>query len=177
LDAPVFVGNGGTLAGSGTTGLLTIATGGSLAIGTSPGRIAAARLDLAFGAALAFDIAGTSAGTGYDQLQLAGGVMLSGNVTLGLTLGFNPADNEDVFTLILNGAGPIAGGRFVHLGDVLDNNERFTVTTGGFSQEFEIRYDGGDGNDLELLAVPEPAAGALLLGGLAIAALRRRRAA
>src|SRR5687767_15596673 len=53
----------------------------------------------------------SAAGTSYDQVEVTGAVALGGNVTLQLSLGFNPVDHMDAFTLILNGVGPLNDGR------------------------------------------------------------------
>jgi hypothetical protein len=95
-----------------------------------------------------------------------------------ISLGFNPQDNVDAFTIILNdGVDGIAGaGRFTFGGNPLPEGSQFFVA-GTFSQLFSISYAGGDGNDVVLRAIPEPGSAALLLGGLALLAGRRRRRA
>ena len=68
---------------------------------------------------------------------------------------------------------PFAG-RFNFGGNSLDEGEEFEVTSGGFYRAFTISYAADSGNDVTLLAVPEPGSAALLmLGGVAL--LRRRR--
>jgi fibronectin-binding autotransporter adhesin len=54
------------------------------------------------------------------------------------------------------------------------------LADGGFfnagANVFQASYSGGDGNDLTLVAVPEPSAGVILLGGIAMMlGVRRRR--
>jgi hypothetical protein len=49
------------------------------------------------------------------------------------------------------------------------------AANGPWAQLFEIRYNGNDGNDVVLLAVPEPSSVLLMLGGLGVLARRRRR--
>jgi len=83
---------------------------------------------------------GTTAGTGYDQLNVTGSVNL-GSATLGGTLGFSPP-NGTSFTIINNDGGDAVIGTFAGL------PEGSTVVLGG--QGFKVSYVGGTGNDVVL---------------------------
>jgi fibronectin-binding autotransporter adhesin len=175
ITGSVVVQSGARLSGDGAVGALTVESGGQLMPGSGIGILSAGSTALQAGSTFAAEITGPTPGTGYDQLNVLGTVSLSGSVTLDLQLGFQPS-LFDAFTLILNdGNEPITGiGRFVYAGNVLEDRELFTASSGGFEQQFEVRYDGNDGNDLLLVAVPEPGSALLLLGGLGLVTRRRR---
>jgi hypothetical protein len=169
---------------SATTGLVgslaTIAGGRIDAGGSAPGLLRFAQgLEFA-GGEFGLTLNGTAPGTGYDQLSITGGVTLSGDTPLVLTLGYNPADNVDRFTIVSNedaGSFITGGGSFTYGGVMLGEGDTFLVT-GPISQKFSISYVGGDGNDVVLSAVttvPEPASAALLFGGMAMVVRKRRR--
>jgi fibronectin-binding autotransporter adhesin len=161
-----FGGVGGTLAGSGTTGAVTVNVGGTLSPGNSPGILnVQGNLSLAMGATYLVDLNGNAVGTGYDQTNVTGSLAL-GNATLSLALGFSPA-NGSQFVIINNDGTDPASGTFNNLG------EGSTINAGG--QTFVISYAGGDGNDVVLTAVPEPATWALLLSASAVFAVSRKR--
>lgn len=173
-----LTGGTGTTAGL-ITGILNAGTGSTI----SPGAALRGTLSISNGlsvstsAHLAFDLAGATAGTGYDQLVVSSGnISLAGDLT-GSTLSFTPGPT-DVFYLILNnGVGTTTG----TLGGVPEGG---SLTIGG--QQFQISYTSdfggagfaaGTGNDVALMAVPEPGSAAALLAGLGLLlGLRRRRA-
>jgi autotransporter-associated beta strand protein len=175
INGPVTVQSGASLIGHGGVGALTVAGGGRVNPGDDLGTLVAGDTAFQTGSVLGFDLRGTIAGTSCDQLSVLGTLTLNGSVQLELTLGFQPA-MADTFTLILNDNAEaiIGGGRFVYGGNVLENGEIFAAASGPFAQLFEIRYDGTDGNDVVLNAVPEPAVGVFLLAGLAVCTRRRR---
>lgn len=110
-----------------------------------------------------------------DQVVASGSVSLTSNTPLTLSLGYNPADNVDSF-VVLNktNAGPIstAGGLFTVGGIPLSEGAFFVVS----GQQFAISYQGGDGNDVVLSAVPEPGSIAGLIAGFGmLLGLRRSR--
>jgi hypothetical protein len=163
------VSNSGTLGGSGTVGSIVVQTGGTLAPGNSPGILNTGTLDLQSGSTFAIEINGITPGADYDQLNVTGSVTLAG--LLNVSLGFTPT-NGDLFFILLNDSNDLVNGTFSGLAD----SSEFTVG----DQEFRISYFGNSqtssftgGNDVVLMAIPEPRAA--LLGGLGLLVLLRRR--
>jgi fibronectin-binding autotransporter adhesin len=163
---------GGTLGGIGTVGALMVENGGTLAPGNSPGILSAGNTSLLAGSALEIEINGATVGSGYDQLNVTGTISLAG--LLNITMGYPPLENSLFFILANEGIDEISG----TFSNAPTNGE--TYSFGG--QAFQISYFGDSvgntfdgGNDVVLMAIPEPAA-ATLLGGLgALGLLRRRR--
>ena len=140
-----FAVSGGTLRGTGSIGNLTGTGTGTVSPGTSPGTIGTSSLSLASGNTLAIGIAGTTAGTGYDQLVVAdGGTVSLGNTTLGLTASFAPTA-DTVLTIIDNQGSQPVSGTFAGLAE----GAIVTVDT----QDYRISYVGGTGNDVTLTAL------------------------
>jgi len=137
---------GATLDGTGTTGAVTVASGGTLAPGHSPGTLTTAGLTLSSGATLNEEIDGATAGTQYDQLVVTGGGVDLAGATLAASGSIT--SSEAKLTIIDNrGASPITG-TFAGL------PEGSTVTVNGV--DFRISYVGGDGNDVTLSREPVP---------------------
>ncbi|MDY3563725.1 autotransporter-associated beta strand repeat-containing protein [Gemmata sp. JC673] len=141
------VASGATVGGSGALPATTVAAGGTLAPGNAPGAVSTGALAFATGSTYAVELNGTTAGTQYEQLNVAGTVNLAG-ATLATTLGFTPAGG-DTFVLISNDSSDAVIGTFAGL------SEGGTFLLGGTT--FRISYAGGDGNDVTLTAVPLPA--------------------
>ena len=159
---------GASLGGSGSVGALTIDAGGTLAPGNSPGILNTGNYNQA--GTLSLELNGTTAGTGYDQVNVAGSVTLSG--ILAATVGYTPVNGQLLFILLNDGVDAITG-TFSGLA------QGATVTFDGY--DWQISYTANStgntftgGNDVALMAVPEPNVAALF-GGLGIVALLRRR--
>lgn len=168
------VNTGGTLRGTGTTGTVTVKSGGTLAPGNSPGVLNAGNTILESGSTLSIEINGATLGTGYDQLNVIGSASLAGLLTI--TMGnFTPTDGS-LFFILANNLSDAITGTFSNA-SVNEN----TYNLGG--QDFQISYFGNHtgsgagtftgGNDVVLMAIPEPTSA--LLGGLGLLALLRRR--
>lgn len=172
--------NGGTLKGTGTAGNLTV-NSGTLAPGNSPGILNTGNVDFN-GGIFAIEIGGNQTGNGldkYDQLNVTGTVSLNAPIELTLDFaGYDPVDGVDSFVIVNNDgtdAVTLAGSRMFYGVTELNEGTTFVATSGTFSQEFRVTYAGGSGNDIVLVAIPEPTAAAGMLVGLAaLAGLRRR---
>jgi autotransporter-associated beta strand protein len=146
------VASGATISGSGTVGALTVSTGGFINPGNSPGTLDVDGDYSQLGLYTA-EINGLTAGTQHDQINVSGTVNITGGSLATMFTG--------TFSGLAQGA---------------------TVTSyGGFDWQISYIADSTGnsftgGNDIALMAIPEPSAA--LLGGLGImlALLRRRRA-
>jgi hypothetical protein len=139
----VTVNEAATLQGDGTVaGALVVNAGGTVAPGLSPGILATGSVSFSPGSTFSVELNGTAAGTEHDQLAVTGAVDLGG-ATLVTTLGYTPA----------------AGDRLVILAN--DDTDRITGIFNGLPEgaaldvdgrPFRISYQGGDGNDVVLIA-------------------------
>ena len=164
--------SGATLGGSGTVGALTVLDGGTVAPGNSPGILSTG--DYTQAGTLSLQLDGTLAGDEYDQVNVGGTVNLSGLLTA--TVGYTPLNGQLLFILTNDGTDAI-NGTFSGIAD-LD-----TIDLGGYQWRisYAANYAGSNtgtftgGNDIALMAIPEPSA--LVLLGLSTFCLvsRRRR--
>ncbi len=179
-DTAVTVASGAFLGGSGTVGtsavLNTLTVNGTLAPGNSPG-ILTVNDNLDLNGTLSMELQGTTAGSGYDRLVVNGTVDITGSSLSALFNTFTPV-NGDLLFILLN-----------------DDTDAITGTFSGFAQNATVINYGGldwkisynadftantftstaNGNDIALMAIPEPSAA--LLGGLGMLCLLRRRRA
>lgn len=168
----VAVNSGGQLTGSAIIDR-QLRVFGTLAPGLDIGTMTTGDLTLNGTATLALAFASA---TDYDSLKVLGTATLSGSVNLALDLRFDPLNDVDRFLILENDgidsfseANP--AGRFRYVGNDLDQDEAFSVG----AQQFRISYTGGDGNDVVLIATPEPGSAALLVLGSAVLSRRPRR--
>lgn len=132
----------GSLGGTGTVGTVT-ATGinaKTISPGASPGILTTSNLTLSASTTLVLELNGTNAGSTYDQLKVKGSVTLS-NATINLTLGYVPAPG-DVFVIIDNDGSDAVTNTFNGL------PEGSVISAG--TNQFQISYVGGSGNDVAL---------------------------
>jgi autotransporter-associated beta strand protein len=136
---------GGTLGGTGTVGPIT-ATGGILNPGTSPGILNSGNVTLNSSTTFGVDLEGTIAGTGYDQLKVAGTVNLATSTLIAtVASGFDPAVGTQLKIIDNDGTADAIAGIFAGLPD------NSILTAGG--ELYRISYAGGDGNDVVLTRV------------------------
>ncbi len=169
---------------------LMIDTGKTVAPGTSPGTATTGNQTWGGGGSFELEInnATGTAGTDWDLLNVTdtldiSGLSSSSKFTIklvsldalnapGLALNFNKANNDPNDPSGYNWT----FATFVTLAGTF-SSDRFAVDTTGFQNDFsggsfEVRQSG---NSLVLSYIPEPGTAGLVLGGLALMALRRRR--
>ena len=172
------VSSGATLAGSGTVGALAINSGGFVTPGNDGPGILTVNGNYSQAGQYIAEIAGTTAGTGYDQISVTGGVNISGGSLFTSFSGSSYLPNDLLFLLLNDGTDPITG---IYTGFA----QGATVATyGGLDWRISYTADWANnsftgGNDIAIMAVPEPSTYAMALAGLACGAwqmVRRRRA-
>lgn len=150
LAGPVVVA-GGRLRGTGTVGNAATIDGGLHEPGDSTGIMTVlGSYTLRTGGTLRIDINGTTAGSGHDQVRAAGTggvVTLAGALEVVATNG--PAVGTSCVIITNLGTAPVSGG-------FAGKPQHFIFASSG--SWWQIRYDGGDGNDVVLTVVPRPAA-------------------
>lgn len=168
-DSAFSIQGTGTISGSGSIGALTVSTGGTVSPGNSPGILTTGNFSLSGGSYLA-ELNGTISGTDYDQIHTSGTVSLDG--ILNLSLGFTPAE-DDFFFLILNDGEDAVTGTFTGLAEsssFSQNGSSFIITYQADSASNSLT----GGNDVAIMAIPEPSSALLSLLGFS-ALFRRRR--
>jgi hypothetical protein len=152
----VTVASGGTLSGTGSvfasasSNTLSVQSGGTLSPGDSgAGTLTVnGNLSLASGSTFAVDIAGTTAGTQYDQVIVNGTASVSG-ATLAVTHSYTAA-KLDSYQLIANDGSDAITGTFSGVA------EGGMLVAGGDSVSLQASYAGGTGNDFVLTAANMP---------------------
>lgn len=168
----VAVENGGKLRGDGSTGPVTVQAGGTLSSDADLVPLTVSALTFAPSAKFSIEINGANT----DAVTVNGSANLFGTIALEIAISAAAMDGHAYTLINSNGiSGYAGGGRFAYAGNVLDEGERFTVTSGSFAQEFAISYLADAGKDLVLTAVPEPGSVGSLLGAMTLLGLRRRR--
>ncbi|TAE92525.1 MAG: hypothetical protein EAZ81_02730, partial [Verrucomicrobia bacterium] len=104
----VTVASGATIGGSGTVGALTVQAGGFVNPGNSPGILNTGNYSQA--GTLVAEIAGLSAGTQHDQINVTGTVSLSGSLNAQFSAGSYQLN--DMIFLILNDSTDAVTGTF-----------------------------------------------------------------
>lgn len=178
---------GGTLSGTGTIANLTLAAGGTLAPGNSPGTLNAGNTTWAGGGTFEWEInnATGTAGTNWDLLAISGGLTITASQA-------NPFTVSLISLLANNSAGDVpnfdAGINHTYLiasttgGITGFDTTDFILDVSGFTNDYTGSWSlAVDGTNLHLnyaaTAIPEPATCVLVVGAamLALALTRRRR--
>jgi autotransporter-associated beta strand protein len=145
---PTVVAGGGTLAGTGSvSGPVTVQAGGAHSPGLSPAIQNTG--DYTQAGTLVIEVVNPAnppiAGTTHDQVNVSGLVTLGGTLDVNLT-GSGAIPNGTNLVIINNDLADAVVGTFTGLANGA------TFVEGG--QTFAIFYNGGDGNDVILVAVP-----------------------
>lgn len=156
----VYVQPGGTLKGTGTlTEGLSVAEGGRVAPGNSPGCISVDTLNIQ--GEYQFELGGADPCTGYDQIKVTNKTATYPTVALDQ----NGTSTSVLATTRFNGYTPKQGQTFTIIdnqgtqavqGVFKDLPEGATFTQNGVV--FKISYKGGDGNDVVLTVQNQPTA-------------------
>jgi len=176
----VTVNTGGSLGGSGTVGAVTLTSGSFLNPGNSPGLLTAASSSWAAGATYNWEInqaSGGTAGVNWDVFSVTGALdlsALSSNAKMNLVLqslssmdDFSPTTE---YSWVFAQAGSLVG---AGLADGTNVTDLFNITATAFNggvgpaNGFRVEVGTLEGvRTLNLMAVPEPSTGAMLVFGL-----------
>ncbi len=168
------VASGATVGGSGTIGALTVSSGGFINPGNSPDTldlIGAYTQAGTYNAEITANTVGNGT-TGYDQISVTGAVNITGG-SLNAMFTAGLYTNGDLIFILLNDMTDGITGTYAGLA------QGATVTSyGGFDWTISYTADSvGNtftlGNDIALMAIPEPSTA--LLGCLGVLLLLRRR--
>ena len=166
------VSSGATLGGSGSVGALTVNSGAFVTPGISPG-ILTVNGDYTQAGQYTAEIAGTTAGSQYDQIGVTGAVDISGGSLVTLFSGAGYSMGNLLYILLNDGTDAITGNYSgFSQGDVVASYGGFDWQISYFADSTGNTFTGG--NDIALMAIPEPNAAALV-GGFGLIALFRRR--
>jgi len=141
LASAVTVDSLAALGGAGTVGAIT--DYGVVSPGASAGRLNSGNVTFGSSSSLAVELNGNAVGSGYDQLNVAGSVTLTGAALSPLTVGFLPAEG-DQFVIVNNNGSEAVTNTF----DGLAEGAVVSDSTGKFN--FRVSYAGGTGNDVVL---------------------------
>lgn len=175
-NSPVTLIEGGTLAGNGTVGVIDVGIGGGVIApggdaegagfnapytavdtGDGTGTLNTGSVTMNADTLLVIELMGAVAGSGYDQLNVAGSVALGG-AELVTNMSFLADAGSTTFTIIVNDGGDPVTGTFEGMA------EGSTRSVSG--RTMRISYAGGDGNDVTLTVLPVPVP--LIVGPLSL---------
>ncbi|NBY65798.1 MAG: PEP-CTERM sorting domain-containing protein, partial [Verrucomicrobia bacterium] len=188
----VQVNSGGLLKGSGSVGAFTLASGGTLTPGNSPGTLTAASAIVLGGSTYNWEISALTgtAGTTWDLFSVGGLLDMSGvtsankwNLVVTGDSGFAGWTDTSSYSYVFAQAASVSGFDSTVGTDV---TSLFNITTSGIASkpnasfnangDFKVVVGSANGvTTLNLMAVPEPSSGGLLLLGLGVVAWLRRR--
>jgi fibronectin-binding autotransporter adhesin len=189
----VQVNSGGLLKGSGSVGAFTLSSGGTLAPGNSPGTLTAASATVLGGSTYNWEISALTgtAGTTWDLFSVGGLLNMSGvtsankwNLVVTGDSGFAGWTDTNSYSYVFAQAASVSGFSSTVGTDV---TSLFNITTSGIASkpnasfnvngDFKVVVGSANGfTTLNLMAVPEPSSGSLLLAGIgSLIVLRRFR--
>jgi len=201
----VTVNRGGSLGGSGSVGALSLNSGGLLNPGNSPGTLTAATATILGGSTYNWQISALrgTAGSNWDLFNVNGLLNMTGvtsadkwNLVVTADTGFGGWTDTDSYSYVFAQASDVSGFDTTVGTDI---SSLFNITTSGFTSnslplpnasfnpngDFKVIVgsatgaNGGSITTLNLMAVPEPSTGSMLmlgLGGLVLTRLLRRKA-
>jgi autotransporter-associated beta strand protein/T5SS/PEP-CTERM-associated repeat protein len=141
----VVVHSGGTLGGNGSVaGPVSVISGGTIAVGTSPGQLSVGEVVLNSGSSFEVELAGNGGvpGADFDQLVVTGDATLAGFLDVSLVAPFTPSFGQEFEIMDVGGS---LTGNFAGL------SQGAQVASFG-PTALLIDYAGGDGNDVSLVA-------------------------
>jgi autotransporter-associated beta strand protein len=178
-----LVNSGGALSGSGSVGALSLSSGSLLNPGNSPGTLTAASAVVSGGSIYNWQISAIAGapGTNWDLLSVTGLLDMSGlsdankwNLVVTGDSGFTGWTDTNSYSYVFAQAANVSGFSSVEGTDITD---LFNISTSGIASvpnasfnstgDFKVVVGSSGGfTTLNLMAVPEPSAGALLMFGL-----------